>query len=41
VGYPQATPEIIRSLETIWLEGADVQTELDDLVARTARFFRD
>lgn len=40
VGYPQATPEIITSLQRIWLEGADVQTELDDLVARTARLFR-
>lgn len=41
VGYPQATPEIIASLERIWLQNADVQTELDDLVARTARFFRE
>jgi sn-glycerol 3-phosphate transport system substrate-binding protein len=41
VGYPQATPEIVASLERIWLQNADVQTELDDLVARTARFFRE
>lgn len=40
VGYPQATPEIVTSLQRIWLEGADVQRELDDLVARTARLFR-
>lgn len=40
IGYPQATPEILTSLQRIWLEGADVQSELDDLVARTARLFR-
>lgn len=38
--YPQTTTEIISALESIWLQGAPVQSTLDDLVARTARLFR-
>lgn len=39
-GYPQATPEIVSALESIWLQGAPVQQTLDELVRRTARYFR-
>ena len=39
-GYPEATPEIIEALESIWLQDAPLQETLDDLVARTERLFR-
>jgi sn-glycerol 3-phosphate transport system substrate-binding protein len=39
-GYPQATPEIIAALESIWLQNAPLQETLDNLAQRTARLFR-
>jgi len=39
-GYPQATPEIIEALESIWLQNAPLQETLDSLAQRTARLFR-
>lgn len=39
-GYPEATPEIIEALESVWLQDAPLQETLDDLVGRTERLFR-
>ncbi len=35
LGYPQATPEIVEAMESIWLQGAPVEETLDELVQRT------
>ncbi len=39
-GYPQATPEIVEALESIWLQNAPVEETLNQLVDRTRRYFR-
>ena len=39
-GYPQATPEIVEALESIWLQNASVEETLDNLAQRTQRYFR-
>ncbi len=39
-GYPEADPEIVEALESVWLQDAPLQETLDDLVGRTERLFR-